>query len=534
MGRQLRYCFCIFLISISAVIHAQEPDFIRGILIDSKTAEPIAFASIRIKDRSLGVISNIDGGFKIPKKYKEYGDIIEISSMGYQNYEVLVSDLTITKPNIIRLVPAVIELEEAIVGVKRRKKRELNAKQIVQRAIDAIPNNYPEKPYSKVGYYRDYQMENGEYLNLNEAIIEVYDQGFKSIDTATTKALIYDYVRNENFKRDTLSDKTYDYRSRTKTIKNAYLSGYGGNEFIMLKVHDPIRNYRLNTFDFINNLESGDILKNHTFKKLENTILNGRMLYVIQFKKTENRHAATGIIYIGVSDFAIHKLEYTVFDESELKKKKRRESESGYKGEIIYKISTEYKADVGNTMFLNYISFNNTFQVRQPAKFILESLSLDMGRGNFILTFNNTIDAENAATYKNYKLYFKGERIKLERLVVVGNQVLLFPKLKSSKQLSMWEVLKSEVENDKLDRKMLTVDIKNIRDIDGNLINDRVLKDYDQFREFFVQKIKLNPKVPLDHLLMKKRKPIFEDQPMKKPDNFDDYWMNTPLKSIKE
>ena len=33
---------------------------------------------------------------------------------------------------------------------------------------------------------------------------------------------------------------------------------------------------------------------------------------------------------------------------------------------------------------------------------------------------------------------------------------------------------------------------------------------------------------------MKKDRPIFQDQPMIKPDNFDEYRMNTPLKKIEE
>ena len=33
---------------------------------------------------------------------------------------------------------------------------------------------------------------------------------------------------------------------------------------------------------------------------------------------------------------------------------------------------------------------------------------------------------------------------------------------------------------------------------------------------------------------MKKDIPIFKEQPISKPDNFDEYWMNTPLKKIEE
>lgn len=80
------------LVLICFFLSAQQEDFIIGKLLDSKTKEPVPFASIRIKDRALGMISNTDGSFKIPLKFKEYGDFIEISSMGYETKELLIQD----------------------------------------------------------------------------------------------------------------------------------------------------------------------------------------------------------------------------------------------------------------------------------------------------------------------------------------------------------------------------------------------------------------------------------------------------------
>lgn len=56
--------------------------------------------------------------------------------------------------------------------------------------------------------------------------------------------------------------------------------------------------------------------------------------------------------------------------------------------------------------------------------------------------------------------------------------------------------------------------------------------DYLQFREYFVQELKPDIEAPTDGLFMNTRKPIFKDQPIVKKDDFDDYWMNTPLKKV--
>ncbi|MGB5428985.1 hypothetical protein, partial [Eudoraea sp.] len=88
---------------------------------------------------------------------------------------------------------------------------------------------------------------------------------------------------------------------------------------------------------------------------------------------------------------------------------------------------------------------------------------------------------------------------------------------------------------------ILSIEVTGLRDmgitgdggLESNLINDKEYATYRQFREFFVQEIKSNGSVLKDTLFMKKDIPIFKDQAIVKPDNFDDYWMNTPLQNVK-
>ncbi len=512
-------------------IFSQEEGFINGQLLDAKTGEPIVFASIHLKNRDVGVISNIDGGFKIPMVYRSMGDILIISSMGYQTLELAISDIAIYKMNLFRLVPAVFELPEAIVQAKRKRIRELSAKQIVRNAIDAIPENYPFESFSTVGYYRDYQMDNGQYVNLNEAILEVFDQGFEAIDTATTRTRIYYYGQNKEFGRDTVSDKPYNYQQRSKIIDRAFLSAYGGNEFFILKVHDAIRNYQMNTFDFINSLQAGDVLNNHSFKRIADTNFDEKLLYVILFERYENGYVARGKIYISKNDFAINRLTYAIYDTTTSKESEKFfDDSSGSK--LIFEVTTAYARNAENKMYLNYISFNNSFRLKQPPKFTLKLAELDVKRSRIILTFNNIVDASNARDYQNYKAFYNGQSVKLRLAGTMNNQVFLYPTLKSTRQVKIWEQLKDVALKDSLTEEHLTFEVSNIKDVAGNLINERTLKEYHQFREFFVQEVKPNTPMPTDSLFMDKRKPIFKDQPISRPENFGDYWMNTPLKTI--
>ncbi len=541
----------LLLLLVSSYALAQQREYIIGRLLDAKTQEPVAFASIRIKDRALGIISNVDGSFKIPLKYKEYGDIIEISSMGYQTQEILIQDFSIYELNNVRLQPAILELQEAIVSAKKRKRRKLTAKQIVRKSIEAILENYPTEPYSQVGYYRDYQLDKDEYVNLNEAILEVFDLGFKAIDSATSKVLLYDYRRNEEFKSDSLAAQPYDYKLNEdrggKIIENAFLDGYDGNEFTILSIHNAIRNYKLNTYSFVYQLET-DFLKGHQFSREADTYINDEMLYSIKIYKKVQQHRAYGKLLISKSDFSIYKMEYAVYDDT-------KKNTTGYKDKngsdrlVIFEVNTSYHKKNAK-MFLNYISFHNNFTVKIPPVFKLTHVDFKMNYNkmnqrkanmkvdeevrdsHFELTFTDKIDTKYATNLKNYRAKLEGERVHFDSIRVTGKKVKLYPKIKLPIQRQMIKDIELLAVQGKLNEQVLEFTVKNIRDVHGNIINQWKTKDYDQFREFFVQRVKPNSKSPIDLKYMIKKKPIFRDQPIVKPENFNDYWMNTPLQNI--
>lgn len=97
---------------------AQETKYFLGKVIDAESKEPIVFANVRIKDRSMGVISNVDGSFRIPAIYKEMGEILELSSMGYVTKEVDLASFAEDRVRVIFLKPAVLGLDEVVVAAR--------------------------------------------------------------------------------------------------------------------------------------------------------------------------------------------------------------------------------------------------------------------------------------------------------------------------------------------------------------------------------------------------------------------------------
>ncbi|MEO1011730.1 MAG: carboxypeptidase-like regulatory domain-containing protein [Bacteroidota bacterium] len=527
---RIAHCFVLCFFSILNGLHSQQ-DFVRGRVLDSETGEPIIFATIRIKDKAIGVISNRDGDFRIPVKFRQMGDTLTISCMGYQKRDLAIRRFSPTDVNIIRLQPGVLELYEAVVTAP--KKRKMSARRIVGKAVRAIPKNYPKHTFSTTGYYRDYQFDHGEYVNLNEAILEVFDNGFDEIHTSATEVRIYDYKQNTQFKRDTLADDQYSYRDGIKVIDNAFLPAYGGNEFVILRVHDAIRNYQINSFDFVNNMEKGDLLENHSFKKDNDVYSEQERLYVIDCKKIGQDYTAVGKLFIAKSDFGIHRIEYAVYD-ARKKNDNPILQAKGIRGNLVFEVGTEYKRGPDNILYLNYISFHNTFQLAIPPKFVVKEVGALFKEKALRILFNKPLHkTSNADKKKNYKIHYRNKRLRFADVQIVKDSIAM---LTLDVEPKDWNTMVEEL--DGLDRRgtemnsILKVEIEDVIDVHGNVVNEWTSKEYNQFREYFVQKDKFFIQIPSDIRFMDKRRPIFENQPISQPKNFADYWMNTPLKKL--
>ena len=521
----------VYIIGIF-VCSAQENNFIRGKILDKETKEPVVFATVRILGMAKGVVTNMDGSFRLPMDFRENGRSIEISSMGYQKKRYELQNLSPKDINIIYLAEGVLSLTEAVVNAKRPKR--ISAAKIVRRAIKAIPENYPIQPFTGIGYYRDFQLKNGDYVNLNEAILEVSDQGFSTNDNLSTVIRMYDYRSNEDFEKDFEGRFKYDYQNYQKYIDKAYLFNYGGNEFTILRIHDAIRNYRFNSFDFVNVMQR-DFVGNHFFKREDDILLGQEPLYVISFTKILLNYRVLGKIYISKRNYEIYKLEYTLYDKTRLVENKPLDN-NGSSNVVLFKVVSEYNKYLGR-MYPGYISFFNTFQVNKPPKFILEETIVDLDCKCFLLSFNNLVDPVYARVKKHYDFRFKGKKLQIEKIRIDSDfesVVKVYPDLSESELRNLAFELKTKEEKRLAASDLLTIEVTGIRDLtpQANLINDMNYKTYEQFREFFVQEIKPSIGQQKDSLFMKKDRPLFEDQPIKRPRNFNDYWMNTPLPKL--
>ena len=504
----------IFFVGIPLVFYGQQGGkSITGKIIDSQTALPVPFATIKLKTKMMGVVSNANGDFQIPLTFRDLSDSIVVSCIGYSTTALSFRDLDEYVLNIIKVKPSIQSLGEVVVFAKKR----FSASKILRMAIENLPDNYPQVPYSYIAYYRDYQQLDTSYLNLNEAIVEIFDAGFHTNDLQNTKILVYEYKENKDFQRDTTKTVPYDNKpgkfghGKNKYIPNAILSPFGGNELSILRLHDALRNNNQFSYSFIN-VFIQDFETNH-FLKLEVPVnLDTISLYCLSFESrysaSGSRNFSKGKIYIEKGNFAIHKIEYSTYN------KTMKETQ------LMYEIQTEYARN-GPVMYLNYISFANQFKTQNDTNFKVIEILYHKEKNAFVLDFNTVPEKTSVLDTSNYEFIIEDKLLTIRMVHMTGErQATLFLNDASGVLLSVY--------GDEISSK-LKLRTKNIRDIDNREL-DKVSTSLFQFRELFVQKLFANKTPPSSLQFASKNIPLSNssvDGALKENSNF---WMNSPLK----
>jgi hypothetical protein len=358
MIRLLIFIGLVFSIN-HPVIYCQQLDYIRGKVIDSKTSEPVPYATVRLKNSQVGVISNAEGDFRILNNPGFQSDSLIVTCIGFHRLSLAFSVLKTSGMNNLKLVPYIYGLNE--VRINARKKRRLSPQIIIARALRNIKKNNPAIPFSYVSYYRDYQKDSINYLNLNEAIIQTLDKGFACASDSNRYRLL-DFKKNMDFTQISITPY-YDLPETDhsdvwfKRIPNAIVGDQYGNELFILLVHDAIRNFDKRSFSFVDTL-THDFIRNHWFSNPGGVHEGNTLLYKIDFtvkrQITGDNIQMKGAIFIQPVDYSIHRLEYSAsFSNSEKKNKE------------IFNIEIEYGHEpaVNSRMCLKYISFNNSFTI---------------------------------------------------------------------------------------------------------------------------------------------------------------------------
>jgi hypothetical protein len=511
MITKVKFLFLLVFFTLqcgSAIIFAQPEYFIFGKVINSGTLEPIPLATILLKNNQLKVFSNADGDFRILKNADILNDSIIITSIGYKQHSDALKNFNEYIENTIRLIPIVPDNGKVKLSGQDKRPGSIP---IIERAVKKIPDNYPVKPFSYISYYRDYQKKDGEYINLNEAVVQSLDKGFANESIYNAYRLL-GFRTNPDFREMNLSlyYTPGSQDSVIKSITNATMGDLSGNELFGLMRFDAIRNFNSGSFLFIDTL-SKNFIHNHNFADPEIVYINNLPLYKIAFngktKVTGNSLVVKGAVYIEPKTYSIYKLVYSCsYQEKDVKPREI------FSGDIEY----GNKNPGDSLMYLKYISFSNFLKVtRTDADSYFRVVDAHWESQLYInptmvIRFNKAIDPVSGAKMENYSVMLGKKPVKITSLQV--------------RDKTLFIRTKDEYIGNNKDSCSFT--IHNVKDIDGNIIDAQKKMDLYHVRELFVQDYN-RPLHFHDSCLMDYK--TLRQNCRSSSEDIKKYWMNTPV-----
>ncbi|MFZ1806548.1 MAG: carboxypeptidase-like regulatory domain-containing protein [Cyclobacteriaceae bacterium] len=310
-----RYLFFIALIFSSGLLHAQTLT-ISAKVVDQETKEPLPFASVGLKNRPIGTITNLQGefDFHIPIGFRN--DVLVINMLGYLPYEDPAWTVT-NNVTTIEMVKSTQFLDEVVVSDS------LRGGEILSLALGRITQNYPMKPFLLDGFYRDIKEVGGTYVSLLEAAVRIFDEDYQA---PRNKFKLRERVALQEIRR------SLGYENKF----TAYFDE--GNLLEDILLHNNIR-YRQFPVEEI--FFKGMIREKDSY-------YNGHQVYVLSQKYDYDL-----TIYVDKATYGIIRLEYEN-DEQEIIRKRR-----GLVSKFVnLKRIIDFKSYNG-VLFLNYITLDS-------------------------------------------------------------------------------------------------------------------------------------------------------------------------------
>ncbi len=163
----------IVLLAFQLPTLAQDFKTLIGIVLDEETAEPLEFATVHLKQSAKGTVTYRKGEFEFHIPTSALNDQFIISFIGYDNYVEPLSNTNFSAKQTFELTPTSLLLSEVVVETDS-----LTAKEIVEKAVEKIKENYPGEPIVMEAFFREIEWENDKSVQVTEAALQIYDKKY--------------------------------------------------------------------------------------------------------------------------------------------------------------------------------------------------------------------------------------------------------------------------------------------------------------------------------------------------------------------
>ncbi len=324
-----------------------------GIVKDLNSKKALPYASIGIRGKHVGTISNQDGEFSLSISSENLNDTLVFSYVGYQNNEIVVSNL---KKNQIE-----VELKEDFISLQEVIIRNNDPLALVRAAVHNIHKNYPQKSTNLTSFYRESVMKNNKYMIYLESVLDIYKSSYSNQNALE---------RVKVFK----SRKIYDV-TRLDTISFRLKGGIQG----CLQL-DIVKNLP----EFL----SEDYTHLYNYRLVDISTYNNRSVYIIEFEPRPklSEPLLEGRLFIETNNLAIIRAEfgYEKYRLNELKNRFIVKGSSKTKAKpTMVNYAVSYR-DINGKYYLNHALGSLKFKVKNKKKLFSSyfSTSFEMATTN--------------------------------------------------------------------------------------------------------------------------------------------------------
>jgi hypothetical protein len=310
---------------------------ISGHVVDGESFEPLAYATIGLKNAGKGTVSNYSGEFGLKILPENYSDTITVSYLGYYRREIPVRQ-SLGNNFGISMRREFISIPEIII-------RNKIPNEIVYKTLSSIGRNYGNTPARLTAFYREGVIKKSDLQSYSEAILDIY----KSAYAGTL-----------------LNDQIKVYKSRK--IENI---GVDDSLTVRLKAGlstclqlDGIKNI----FDFINRQS----MEEYSYRITDIVSFDEETVYEIEFTQREWSETAIfkGSMFINTTDYAILRADFEI-NPRFLQRMKDKFISSPSKEFTTWPVSVNYSVSyrkVNGRYFLSHVRGDLVFSSRQKKR----------------------------------------------------------------------------------------------------------------------------------------------------------------------
>ncbi|MBN1107820.1 MAG: carboxypeptidase-like regulatory domain-containing protein [Bacteroidales bacterium] len=318
-------------------LFSNEQYYISGTVSDSETGEALPFATIAIRNKGKGTVTNAGGEFGLNVTRDIFTDTIVVSYLGYINREIPVKQ-AIGNNFRISLLREFISIPEIII-------RTQVPQEIIYKSRNAAARNYGNRPALMTGFYREGVLKKKELQTYSEAILQIYKSSYSN-------SLLSDQIRiirSRKTENTTLRD----------TLAVRLKAGLSSS----LKL-DIMRN----EFDFF--LPAA--MANYVFRMTDIVLKDNEPVYVIDFEQRPDIYEPLfkGTLYINTYDFALLHAEFEI-NPSYIDKVKESFVAGSSRGFETWPVSVKYSVSyrkINGRYFLSHVRGDLAFNSRKKKK----------------------------------------------------------------------------------------------------------------------------------------------------------------------